>query len=436
MLSRTDSVFFDLGKNTPEDFLNLSSDTLHDFLNIYLQKKEKKLVRIFRFNKDFKQTATVSDVEITRLNSYSVFENETYYFKNQVYSIRTISDSTGKQFYLNKYQLKSDSVNFEYLQSWQFPFERRNINNAHIIFANKSFVLLYVYVNQGQKQGQWLLKINAETGLLIKGTKIGEKGEKNFYAYGNSAYDSTLKSTYIIGQKYLETEISQIENKHNLAGKPNLTIFLAQIDSFGDVILKKEFKIPIIEAKGIVNKVPVYYLLRIDKFSKTKEGNFNVSIDVFKGSNKQLCLTYANSILLKINDEAGELSMEKNMVNTNPLLEKYYLNNDALNMNGKLCVDSLINFEKLYYKSISFPVKIKFKTDESGNFLWLLSKSESKNNNENFSLLSPVKKIYQINKISDIPKNQNPVLINFSEKNYIISKQISDDKLLIQLYNW
>ena len=131
-LKTRDSLKIDLGKIQPEDFLQLYSDTLHDFLNIYIQQKQKKLITILRFNKAFERVASIENVDVARLNSISAFENELFYYKKDVYTIKNQTDTSGKQFYLNKFSLKSELKNFEYEFKWQFPFERKNINSAHI----------------------------------------------------------------------------------------------------------------------------------------------------------------------------------------------------------------------------------------------------------------------------------------------------------------
>ena len=182
-LQTLDSLSVDLGKNASGNFLQLFSDTLHDLLNVYIQQKDKKQITVIRLNKFFERLATIENVDVARLNSISTFESELFYFKNSVYTI--------KQFYLNKYVLKSDLKNFDYEPKWQFPFERKNINSAHIFYADTNCVLLYVNVIDGARFGQWILKVNAKTGKLIRGTKLNDKGETTSYQFGTFFSDTT-----------------------------------------------------------------------------------------------------------------------------------------------------------------------------------------------------------------------------------------------------
>lgn len=442
-LGKADSLIIEMGKNTSADFLQITSDTLHGFLNIYVQKKENmpagkagKLVNVFRINKFFKQTAAVEDIDVARLNSISAFETGIFYNGKDVYTIKSVSDTSGKQFYLNKYKLKSDLTNFEYENKWQFPFERKNINSARIVFADTLIVLLYVNVISGNKRGEWILKINTRSGLFLKGTKINDTGDNSFYSYGKMLYDTSLKLIYVQGQKFSEKELNQSENKINLCNKPHLTIYLASIDSAGHMLTKEEFKIPVTEAKGTVNKTPVNYLIRTNKMSKSKEGDFLVETDVFKSHNNELCYSYCNSNNLKLLNADGKLTLEKTAINTNPLVEKYYLSTDKLDMNGKLCIDSLLDFEKLFYNSLTFNVKGSFKLDDLNNPLWLLKKTDSKKNIQNYSFLIPVKKIYQIVPVLEINKAEEPALTDLDKKRFIISKQTLTDRFQLQLFNW
>ncbi len=440
-LNITDSLIIDLGKNTSEDYLQITSDTLHGFLNIYIQKKEKKLVNIYRFNKLFERIALIEDIDIARLNSISAFENEIFYYKSDVYTIKSVNDTSGKQFYLNKYSLKSELKNFEYDNKWQFPFERKNINSAHITFADNRYIFIYVNIINGNKRGQWLLKINALTGLLLRGIKINEKGDNSFYSFGQLTIDSLSKNVFLQGQKYSEADFDQKQNKNNLSNKLNLNIFIVEIDSIGDLLLKNEFKIAIAEAKGVVNKTPVNYIIRTNKILKSKEGDFLIETDIYKGSNNEFCYNYCNSIALKLSRKEDNYILEKNAsspitIGTNQLIEKYYLNNDKTDMTGKICVDSLGDFEKLFYYVPTFNVKIAHKFDDNNNPFWLLKKADTKKNIQNYSVLSPVKKIYQLTLLQEINKSESPVLIYLSKNQFIISKQSFPDKFQLQLYNW
>jgi hypothetical protein len=435
-LIKTDSLIIDLGKHSPDNFLQITSDTLHGFLNIYVHKKDKKTVNIFRINKYFKQLTAVEDIDIARINSISAFENEIFYSKSDVYTIKYVNDTSGKQFYLNKYTLKSELSNFEYEPKWQFAFERKNINSAHIIYADNKYLLMYVNVITGPKKGQWILKMNTVTGLLWKGSKINDQGDNGFYSFNQLLIDTAGKKTLIQGQRFTEAEFDQEQNKIKLCNRPILNIYIAEIDTAGEIISRNEFKIPVVEAKGVVYKVPVNYLIKTNSMVKNTEGALVIETDIFKGLNNRLSFNYCNSNTIKLSPNEDKFVPEKNSISTNPLIEKYYFNNDALDMTGRLAIDSIMDFEKLFYRQPTFTVKAGYKLDDAGNPVWLVKKIDNKTNMQNFSILGPVKKIYQLTNILDINRSENPAIIYLAKNQFMISRQSFADRFQLQLYNW
>lgn len=434
-LKLIDSSTIELGKANIEKFLQLNSDTLHGFLNIYVQQKDKKSASVFRFNKAFEKVASLENIDIARLNSISNFENELFYFKKDVYTVKNQTDTSGKQFYLNKYSLKSELKNFEYEFKWQFPFERKNINSAHIFYADSNFVYLYVNVLAGQKSGQWILKINSKTGKLNRGTKLNDKGETTSYQFGNFVFDTTKKTLSLMGQRFTQNQFDQKENKLSISNSPFISIYLTEIDSAGDVLSKQEFKIPVNEPKTVSKKVISNYIVRINKLNKNKEGGFSFESDIYKNTDNSLCYLYANTeqYHLTLNEEA--LILEKATISTNLMIEKYYFSTDKMDMTGKICIDSISQFESLFYKKLNFPVKIQFKIQDN-NSMWLLSRSDLKRNLINHTILSPVNKIYQLKTIEDILKSKDPSIINITPSLFLISSQEEEGKFQIKIINW
>jgi hypothetical protein len=133
--------------------------------------------------------------------------------------------------------------------------------------------------------------------------------------------------------------------------------------------------------------------------------------------------------------EEDKLMLEKSSLGTNLMIEKYYFNNDKMDMNGKLCIDSLSQFETLFYKNLNFPIKKQFKIVDD-NSIWLLSRSDLKKNVINYTTLNPVNKIYQLNKVDDILKSKEPLLINLSSTQFIIATQEELGKYQLKLVEW
>ena len=438
-LKVTDSLVVPAGKGSPENYLATYSDTLHDYLNIYLQQKEKKAVTVFRINKKFELISTIENVEIARLNNTAMFGSDAFYFKNNVYALKIESDTSGKQFYLNKYFLKSEKENFDYEFKWQFPFERRNIHSAHIFYANKGFVFLFVTVSGGNKAGQWILKINAEAGKLEKATKLNDKEETNSYLFGTCFADKNYKSISLVGPKYTEAQLNLKESKLAISNAAFSTMYSLEIDSLGEVNNKQEFKVPVNDIKTIkagVKKDPGIYLSRLSNLTKRGDGGFSFTADIFRSANSDLCYLYSNSTVFNLIPGEDKLVLEKNNISPNLMVEQFYSSPDKLDMNGKLCIDSLDQFERLFYKSLTFPVKQLFKFDADKNPVWILSKHTVKKNGINFSFLNPVKKVYQLTTIEEMSESNNPVFTSLSSDSFIISSQTEEGKYQLKLYNW
>jgi len=431
-----DSHLVEQGNGTPENYLQIYSDTLHDHLNLYLQKKEKKAVTILRFNKKFELVATLENIDIARLNNTAMFSSEVLYFRNTVYSIKTESDTSGKQFYLNKYQLKSETTNFDYEFKWQFPFERKNIHSAHIFHADKSFVFLFVMVSGGTKNGQWILKIESGTGKLLKATKLNDKGETKAYLFGSFFADKNYKSITLVGQKFSEAELNPRPNQWVISSTGQLTVYAIEIDSLGEIVTKADFRIPINDIKTGMKKGPNTYLLRLNDLTKRAAGGLTFTGDVFKIPHPGICYFYTNTLVFNIVPAEDKLALEKNTISPNLQVEDYYITTDKLDLNGKLCSDTLNQQERIFYKTLTFPVKQEFKLDADKNPIWILGKHTTKKNSVNYSFLSPVKKVYQLTTIEEIAEQNNPNFISLSRDSFLISSQPEEGKYQLKLYSW
>ena len=241
-LTRLDSVTNLIGKEKAENLLDITSDTLHGYLNFYLQKiNSKNSASLVRFNDSLKLITKAENFESNKINSLTTFENEIYTYKNSTYTIRTSEDSLGKQFYLTKYDLITPLKPFEYKQVWQYPLEKRNINTTHIIYADSEIVLIYVTIYSGEKSGQWILKVNAKNGSIVKGIKLNTKGDERNYLYSGFDYDLKSKELFIAGNIYTKQQVD-FESKNfaftNL-NKQNVFFFI-RIDESGEVVSRDE----------------------------------------------------------------------------------------------------------------------------------------------------------------------------------------------------
>jgi hypothetical protein len=406
-----------------EDMVACWSDTLHGFLNVYVSEGKNQTVSVFRFNKKFELINQSSGIEVSRLNALSGFDNELFYDREHVYAIKTKRDSSGVQFYLNKYTAKESTGGFEYNLIWQFPFERKNISSARVFHANKDVVFMYVVVNAGEKTGQWVLKINAKNGYLIKGTKLNGKVDENTYCFGNYYFDAVSKNLLIWGHKFNSKQFNPKTELLSASGQSLVTLYLSELDSIGDQVLKQELKLPIAPTKTTGKPSGYSYLLQINKVRKTAFNEFKLDIDVYKNTKAAACYTFANSFTMLFKKEDENYLYEKKTIASEPFIETYLFNNDKLDMNGKLCQDSSTSFYKLFYKQPSLAVKLNVSEDSLKRPVWLLSKSNIRKGSINYSSLKAGKKTYELKTVEELPKSFHPACIPLHENEFVIGRQ-------------
>ena len=435
-LQLKDSLLLDLGKNKGETFLQCSSDTAHNFLNVYVQKKDANQITVLRFNKNFELLYRINDVDIARLNSISSFNNELYHFEKDIYTLKTQKDSSGFQFYLNKHRLKSDSENFDYLLKWQFPFERKNIEWAHTFYADKNIVLLYVNIASGLKSGQWILKIGAESGQLMKGTRLNDKTEENVYTFGNFHYNLSTKTLLLVGQKFPEKQFQSKQNLLSTISASFALTYIMQVDSIGDVVYRQDFKLPILEPKPVAKKTNTNHLLQFVKLKETNPNEYSIEIDLYKTSDRISCYNYCNTITSSIKFIEEKLQLEKKPLSSNTQLENFVISRDKLDRNGKFCIDSLNKLEQVFYKEPAFPVKLGYKPDSLSRPKWLLSKTKLNPASISYQVLQATKSSYELKTLEEISKNQQPSYHALNNSLFILSRQSTETNYLLKLLKW
>jgi len=420
-------------KNTTSDVktqLQTSADSLHNFVNIYLYRNDKK-VTIMRFAKSFKDFRKIENVEAARLNNREMFGEAISYFKDRVYSISTQKDSTGVQFYLNCYSLISPDKNFDYHKKWQFPFERKNILTARIIETTESFVAVFVNVIVAGNNTQWILRINSATGELIKGTRLNAKEEHSFYQYGCSFTDASNKNIVVAGIKHPAAALTPRAPVTNT----NITVFLMLTDSFGQVIHKQNFQVPVRHTETGSVKVKTDYILKPFSLGKLKDGKIIMHADVYHSGNYR-CYYYCSSNVFEfIPGEDGYL-LKKSETGNLPQLENYYYSPDKNDLNGRICPPAGENREFVFSADPVLPVKLKFKVDENGLPVWLLTKSNTTKKTINYSILAIEGKSFKLKLIEEIEKKKDPAIIIQGSNNFITGSQSGELEYTVKIYSW
>ncbi len=370
-----DSIAYNLGKHNPIDYLETTVDTLHDVINFYFQlADERNLVTLLRLNDTLNKICNVNNYDANHINSIVAFNDGTYIYKQSLYVIRTHQDTNGTQFYLNKYQLKSLLKPFEYADKWQFAFERQYIHHATVVYADSNYVMVYVNVNDGTKKGQWILRINANSGELIKGTRLGSKLDAKNYLYSNSLYDCKTKSIAVIGSIY---EKEMIDFKNNTSNFINLSkrhqLFLICIDSLGEVISKTE-KLMALPLQTNNQTFTTSYHLKIRTFKKNDTG-FDVWADMYEQSLPNTFVYYSSwQIDIKPNELDYDITPARFLIATKAIPKLMsYTKGDTY---GKFILDKISDFDMFAYKKPLNPVVMKTAMDDLGNSFFILKKTD------------------------------------------------------------
>ncbi len=431
-----DSFSIELPKNSINNYLNFHADTLHQFLNIYLQEKNTKHVDILRLNHGLNLHCHLKKVEVARLNNSALLGEQALLLKNTAFVIKSVIDSTGAQYYLNKYALKSDKENFDYQLKWQYPFERKHIQFVEFLKVDTQYIQLHVKILKGAKAGQYYLKIDANSGQLLKATKISE-GAESHYMPGVSTYFSAEKSIRLMGQKLISKQYKPELNYVSAAGETAVLLYSMLIDSIGEISERREFKIPIKELTSGNNKTNQLYLLKMVKATRLNSGNIEIEFDVFKNDLQQIkCFYYCQSQTCNLKYDGEKYNLDNTLIQSNLEIENFYRTNDKLNMNGKLCLDSVYKLYEVYGKKLNMPVKLNFKSDAFNNGNWLLSKNDVLKKQIVISYLAPKDKIYQLKTIENIASDKNPHILFPNTNNFILGYQPDEKIFQLWLKQW
>jgi hypothetical protein len=374
-LQLRDSTTYNFGKYTPSDFLEPTIDTLHNYLNFYFQlANQKNTVTLLRFNDTLGNVATTKNYDANHINALTTFDNEKYIYKNQLFLIKKIKDSLDDQFYLFNYNLKSIEKPFEYEQHWQFSFGRKHIQRATIIYADSINILTYVNVIDGQKTGQWLLKINSQTGELIKGAKLNPKEDSRHFLLSNFLIDHKLKNIHLMGSVYDKNMIDFKNEKSDfklLAKKQ--TLFLIAIDSLGDITsrVEKLFPTPIQTVNG---KNLISYHLKLRDFKK-KNGDFEVWADLYEQS-KPLVFSYYTSWHINITrNDVDYAFTPSNLKISSAAIPNYisYTNGDSY---AKFALKTIKEYDKFKYQLPLNEYLVQTGVDDLNNGYYILKKTD------------------------------------------------------------
>lgn len=406
-LAQKDSAEFDLGKHAETQYLDISRDTLHDVLNFYFQLADQKnRVSLCRLDSTLKLLCTATDYDANHINSMTAFEDESYRYKQSLYVISTAEDSTGKQFYLSRYDLKAMDKPFEYTSKWQYAFERKYIQRASVIAADSVQVILYAHVTDGLKKGQWILRVNARNGTLIKGTKLNAKGDERHYLYSKALYQATDRSLDIAGSSYPS---AMIDFKKATADFKTLSathqLFVLHIDSLGEVTsrFEKALPLPTAVSKPGTAATPLHFKIR--ELSKQNDKGFIIQADLYEQKQANV-MSYYSSWQLKLTPVEESYSISTSTVYALPKLVPDLIGTTPGNSYGKIYLNSSSNYDKFEYALPSNPVLLHSRLDAGNNPILVLRKVNILNGQKSYLEVLSGKKGAELRALFNSVKNQ------------------------------
>ncbi|MES2567426.1 MAG: hypothetical protein V4565_11195 [Bacteroidota bacterium] len=375
-LQLKDSVNFSLGKHTASDYLDITVDTLHDVLNFYFQlANQKNKVSLLRCNDSLRKIGTAENYDANHINALSAFDDEKYAYKKNLYIIRTVPDTSGKQFYLSKYELKNMNKPFEYDDVWQYAFERKYVYRASILFADTNLVIVYAHVFDGLKKGQWILRINANNGKVIRGSKLSAKGDSRHFLMSNFIIDQKTKGIDVIGSIYNDNMIDFKNKTSNFTNQSKgHKIFLCNIDSLGDVTsrVEKAFPLPLQTKSGNILQS---FHLKITEFSKKTDGSFAIWSDLYEQAQPNTFVYYSSwQFNLVPNDVDYEINRSVFTIGAKAIPNFPSLAKG--DTDGKFILNDIGEYDKLKYKKPLNDVVIKTDFDNLRNTFYVFKKTD------------------------------------------------------------
>lgn len=433
-LKLTDSIIHPINKRSIEDFLPIQVDTLHQYVNFYFQLSDQKnTVTLLRLNEKLNSIAFEENVDANHVNTIAAFDQEKYFFGPHLYTIRTSGDSINKQYFLTKHTIQSDNKHFEYDINWQYPFEKKYIHDAIIAYVNSNFVLVYVNVADSIKQGQWILKINAKTGGLIRGTKLNPKGQNSHYLLSNLHYIPSKKEFICLGNVYQNQELNFKTEEHTFTNTQKKHIlFIVNIDSTGNVVSRNEFLLPIPVTVDKSN-MSMSYHFKIRDVSEKNSNSFLLWADVFQLNSKNVLSYYSSWPIQLENAESNYqiypgsfYSVQKTIpdlisVKSDQLFDKILLNNNH----------QYVQF--LIKNPVKSPLLFSF-LDKNNQALLVFSKKEIEKKEKDFICVFPNGKGISTKTLLE-NTSYSSQLFRVNEVKYIQFER-NENTFILKLSNW
>ncbi len=415
-----DSSIFNLKTIKLDQLLPITADTLHGTFNFSIQKKESKnKVSLLRFNKQLKLVFQAEDIDIARVNSFTNFQQDRYVYKSNLFIAQSILSASGtKEFFLTNYQLKNPNQAFEYTVKWQFALDRKFIQTVHVFYADSNQVMLFVNVSEGAKKGQWLLRVNAKNGFLIRGTHLNSKTEEATYYFSDYYLNKKTKALILSGQRLDE------RTKNVALAANKVEVFLLKLDSLGNVESRttQVINLQLVKiGKSNLKTELKNYKVQTRFLSKQKNEDLQWQLNIYQ----QTASTwqYMDSHLLTATALGDDFTVDTKT----PLIQQnaslFFWSTDKLNTNGQLVADSISGNDGIFFnkRELSFLKAVRFGDFNSKTII--VQKPDVKKQTRLLQAFKFDGKVMMSNVIKEMPISQAFQLVNNSTHYFLVTEE-------------
>ncbi|MGE0569128.1 MAG: hypothetical protein AB7O73_14415 [Bacteroidia bacterium] len=401
-----------------KNHLSPELDTLHGTLNLSIQDIESKKADFYKLNDSLRILFQYKDFDITKINPLTGFQNQTLEIDSFYYVIRSAADTSGRQFYLSKFKHTArKETPFEYKLTWQFNFDKKYISSIKLLQADSNFVHSYVQIADGLKKGEWILRVNAKTGQLIKAHKFNKNKTLNYH-YCYAYFNKEQKKLFVFGQV----------TKDGANDDKQIQFYIEAYDSLFENILSTTKTTQLLSPKGLKNKMG-NILLQVNGAQYKGNGNYMFSLDYFESTGINYIYRHSSMHTFQLLDD--EFIFEFPPQTIMYQLQSVYDGLDKNDLSGKLFVDSTLT-GTIHTRKCIKPSKILFYTVNDMPH-WILRHSKPSEGNTVYELLSPKDNAYQLKPIMVVPTEKEIGISYLNQKMPFVIYTNDNNKTMIQL---
>jgi len=247
----------------------------------------------------------------------------------------------------------------------------------------------------------------------------------------------------LAGNIYTKQQLD-IENKTfsfaNL-NKQN-TFFFIKIDGMNEIISRDEKNIPIVftapPAKSGAKPVALpFYHIKIKELKKVSKTGYTMYCNIYKSSGQQLLFLYESGFSIDLTLEEMDVEVIPGKIYNNLSPFPDLVNTDLKDINGKIELKLITEFDKFLYKRPIADVEKYFGIDENQKPKWIINKTDIKTGMSSFYFVNIGSKGVESKLVLESSKYNNPQIFKISGQKIIEFKINSESNSFdVSIKNW